>query len=113
MEEKYQVLDNLFKDDDVAKKLLSLTPEEAVTFLQEQYHLTFSVEELNDVASGMKAALSDNGDELTNDQLDEVAGGGKGSGAYNAGYYIGKTIKVVGTAAGIAKVAIAIGLITW
>ena len=112
METRFEALSNLFKDAEVAQKLMSCTSEEAVAVLKDQYQLEFTVEELNDVAAGIKAALAES-DELSSDQLDEVVGGGKGSGAYNAGYYIGKTVKVVGTAAGIAGFLIAAGVVSW
>ena len=112
MEPRFEALSNLFKDAEVAQKLMSCTSEEAAAILKEQYNLEFTVEELNDVAAGIKAALTES-DELSSDQLDEVVGGAKGSGAYNAGYYIGKAVKVVGTAAAIGKVLIAIGVISW
>ena len=113
MEAKYQSLSELFKDKETAQKLMSCTPEEAVTIMKEQYQLDFTVEELNEVARGIQAAFNgESSEELSSEQLDEVAGGGKGSGAYNAGYYIGKTVKVVGTVAAIGKLAIAVGLIS-
>lgn len=106
MDMRFEVLNNLFKDSEVAQKLLGCTAEEAVVILKDQYDLEFTVEELNDVAAGIKAALAaESSDELTSEQLDEVVGGGK-SGAYYAGYYIGKTViagcVIVG---GIAAVA--------
>lgn len=105
METRYESLTNLFKDPAVAQRLLTYSPEEAVAVLQEEYHLEFTAEELVDVAEGIKTALNEASDELTDDQLEDVVGGGKGSTAYNAGYYIGKTVKVVGVVAGILVVA--------
>lgn len=114
MDAKFESLGKLFQTPEVATKLFACSPEEAVALLKEQYQLEFTIDELNDVALGIKAALQEaSDDELTSEQLDEVAGGGKGSGAYNAGYYIGKTVKVVGTVAGIAGFAIAAGIISW
>lgn len=113
MEEKFITLSEVFKDNDVAQKLLAYSPEEAICFLKEQYNLEFTADELNDVAAGIRDALSDSNDEFSDEQLEDVTGGGKGSGAYNVGYYIGKTVKIVGTAATIGKVAIALGLISW
>lgn len=113
MEGKFLSLSELLKDGETAQKLLGCSPEEAVLILREQYHLEFTVDELKDVATGIQDALKDASDELSADQLESVAGGGKGSGAYNAGYYIGKTVKVIGVAATIGKVAIAVGLISW
>lgn len=92
MDMRFENLNNLFKDAEVAQKLLACTAEEAVVILKEQYDLEFTVDELNEVAAGIKAALTaEASDELTSEQLEEVVGGGK-SGAYYAGYYIGKTV---------------------
>lgn len=113
MEPKYEALTKLFQDADVARQLLTISPEEAVCYLKDTYQLDFTVDELNDVAAGIKDALQDSSDELDHDQLELVTGGGKGSGAYKTGYYIGKAVKVVGTAAGIAGFAISAGLVSW
>lgn len=113
METKYEVLTRLFGEADSAKHLLALSAEEATKYLKDTYQLDFTVDELNDVATGIKDALQDNSDELNGEQLELVTGGGKGSGAYNAGYYIGKTVKVVGTAAGIGGFLIAAGILSW
>jgi len=114
METKYITLSELFKDNEVAQKLLACSPEEAVVFLKKEYGLEFTVTELTEVAQGIQDALKeDSSDELSSEYLDEVTGGGKGSGAYNAGYYIGKVVKVVGVAAAIGKLAIAVGLVSW
>lgn len=113
MEPRFEALSKLFENSETAQKLLALSPDEAVTFLKENHNLEFTSDELNDVATGIKDALQDNSDELNSDQLDMVSGGGKDSTAYSAGYYIGKTVKVVGTVAGIAGFAIAAGLVSW
>lgn len=114
MEAKYLSLNELFKDSGTAQKLMNSSAEEAVIYLKEQHGLDFTVEELNEVAQGIQVALKEEAaDELTSDQLEDVTGGGKGSGAYNAGYYIGKTVKIVGTAAAIGKFAVAVGIISW
>ena len=110
MEPRYAALGNLFRNDETAAKLLSLSIEDAKAFLKDQYNLTFTEEELINVAEGMKKALSDDeSGELCESDLEEVAGGGKGSGAYNAGYYIGKVVKAVGTGIKIVASAIANG----
>ena len=101
MEPRYESLTNLFKDAEVAQRLLAYSPEEAVVVLKEEFHLEFTVEELVDVAEGIKAALTGSSEELTEDQLEEVAGGKKGSTAYKVGNYIGKVVKAVGVVAGI------------
>ena len=114
MEPKFESLIKLFQTPAVAEKLMPLSPADAIVYLKEQHQLDFTVEELEDVALGIKAALQDDSsDELSSEQLEEVTGGGQGSAAYTTGYYIGKTVKVVGTVAGIAGFAIAAGLISW
>lgn len=113
MEERFITLSEIFKDSAMAQKLMACSPEEAACLLKEQYNLTFTVEELNDVAAGIRDALNDDSNELSDDQLEDITGGGKGSGAYNAGYYTGKVVKVVGVAASIGKLAIAVGVISW
>ena len=92
MDQKFEALGNLFKDAAVMQQLLACTAEEAAAVLKNQYGLEFTVDEMNDIASGIKKALEENGDELTSEQLENVVGGAKGSAAYNAGYYIGKTV---------------------
>ena len=104
MDSRFETLSGLFKDAGTAQKLISLTAEEAVNFLRDHYHLDFTVDELNDVAAGARKAMEDaSSDELSEDALEAVAGGG--SGAYNAGYYIGKGLQVVGVVVGIGAVA--------
>ena len=115
MESKFEALSNLFKDVDVARKLMSLSAEDAASYLKEQYNLEFTIDELNDVAAGANKALEEaDSDELTEDQLEDVAGGGKGSTAYKVGYYVGKGLQVAGTVAGIAGgVALAVAVFGW
>ena len=94
MDSKFEALVNLCRNEEEAKKLFSRTAEDAASYLKEQYHLEFTVDELKDVAAGIRKASDEStSDELTEDQLEDVAGGGKG--AYNAGYYIGKVCKIV------------------
>ena len=50
--------------------------------------------------------------ELPEDMLEQVVGGGKG-GAYYTGYYIGKTVKVAAAGVGIVGGLVAIGVISW
>ena len=93
MEPRFEALINLFKDAEVAQKLLSYTPEE--------------------VARGIKAALAEETtDELTSEDLENVVGGAKG-GAYYTGYYIGKAVQVAGVALTIAGGLVAIGAVSW
>jgi len=112
MEKKFEELAKVFTDENEAKKLLDLSPADAADYLRKTYNLEFSVEELKDVAAGIKASAGENGEELSEDALETVAGGAN-SGAYTAGKYIGKVVKVGGVALGLVKGAIAIGLISW
>lgn len=114
MEPKFEALVSLFKKDaEAAKKLMACSAEEAVAVLSQEYNLEFTVDELNEVAAGIKAGMAnESSDELSLDQLDNVAGGGK-SGAYYAGYYIGKAVGVAGVALGIVGGLVAIGVVSW
>ena len=114
MDQRFEALKKLFENAEVAQKLLSCTAEEAATILKEQYQLEFSVEELDDVAQGIRAALTENeSNELSGEQLDEVVGGAKGSAAYNTGYSIGKVVQFGGTALGIVGGLVALGVVSW
>lgn len=113
MEMKYESLKNLFKDAEVAKRLLSCSPEEVAAILKDEYQLEFTIDELNEVAEGIKMALQEeSSDELSSEDLENVVGGAK-SGAYYAGYYIGKVVQVAGVALGIAGTLVAIGAVSW
>lgn len=114
MEPKFEKLISLFKKDpETIKKLLSCSAEEAAEVLSKEYNLEFTVDELNEVAAGIKAGLEkEDNDELSVDQLDVVVGGAK-SGAYYAGYYIGKVVGVAGVALGIAGGLVAVGVVSW
>lgn len=106
MEEKFEALSNLFKNAEVAQKLMSFSADEAASYLKERYNLEFTIDELNDVAAGANKAMEEAAsDELTEDQLEDVAGGGKGSTAYNVGYYVGKTVLLAAAVATIASVS--------
>jgi len=109
MDPKYDALANIFQDEEAIQKLVSLSPEDAVIALKTQYGLDFSVDELNDIASGMKRAMEDDSDgELSEASLEDVAGGANST-AYNVGYYIGKGVKIFGTGVAIAGGIIAMG----
>lgn len=114
MEQKYEALIALFKEDlEAVRTLLSCSAEEAVEILNDKYHLEFTVDELNDVAEGVNAGLVDaSGDELSEILLSQVVGGGK-SGAYYAGYYIGKAVGVAGVGLGIVGGLVAFGIVSW
>jgi len=112
MNPKYEALINLFKDPEIAQKLMACSAEEAAAFLKEEHSLEFTVEELNEVADGMKAAMAEKSDELSLDQLENVVGGAK-SGAYYAGYYVGKVVGVAGVTLGIVGGLVAVGAISW
>lgn len=92
MEPRFEALVNILKDEQAAQKLLALSAEEAAVVLKEQYSLEFTAEELEEVAAGIKQALSEGpSDELSCDQLEAVVGGKKST-AYYVGYYVGKTV---------------------
>lgn len=113
MEERYVTLGKLLENPDEAQKLFEMSSEEAAAYLSQQHGLEFTVDELNDVADGIKRALSESGsDELSENDLETVAGG-KNSGAYYAGYYIGKGIKFAGAGLGIAAGLVALGVVSW
>ena len=77
MDSRFEALVNLFNNADVAKKLMPLTAEEAASYLKEQYHLEFTIDELNNVAAGAKKAMEEpTSEELTEEQLEDAAGGG-------------------------------------
>ena len=108
MEPRFEALKKLCENGETAKTLFALSPAEAAVVLKEKYNLEFSEEELTEVGAGIRAALEeDSGDELSEDQLVNVAGGGNA--CYNAGYYIGKGVKVAGTIVGIASFVITVG----
>lgn len=114
MEPKFEALISLFKKDaEATQKLFACSAEEAVAILSQEYNLEFTVDELNEVAAGIKAGIAnETGDELNADQLEDVVGGAK-SGAYYAGYYIGKVVGVAGVALGIVGGAVALGIVSW
>jgi len=113
MEARYDALVKVFNDPEEASKLFAMSPEDAQQYLKEKHGLEFSVDELNEVANGIRKGMSDDDtDELNEEALQLVAGGAKG-GAYYTGYYIGKGIKVVGAGVGIAAGLVALGLISW
>lgn len=96
MEERYLKLRELLTEEETSKKLLELSPEEAVQVLAVEYGLTFTADELRDIVLGIRdaAAERENG-ELSADDLDRVAGGGKGSEAYNFGKSVGGAMPAV------------------
>lgn len=102
MEEKYTKLIEIMKNPDEAKRLLSLDPEDAVKVFSEEYKLDFSLDELNDVAAGIRDELKENSSaELTSADLENVTGGGKR--AYNAGRTVGRIVQLVGVVVGIGS----------
>lgn len=106
MEERFVKLQELLTNEEVAKKLLPLSAEEASSVLASEYGINFTVEELTDIMLGIRDSINEgeNG-ELSADDLDQVAGGGKGSSAYNFG-------KSVGSAVPAAVILITIAVVT-
>lgn len=92
MEPKYSMLQELLNDEATCKKLFMLSPEECSDVLQKEYNLTFSVDELNDIMKGIKAALDDRANgELVEADL-EMVSGGRDSSAYGFGYSFGRFV---------------------
>ena len=93
MEEKIK---ELFANEEFMAKVLPLSPEEAQKeFAKEGVEIT--VDELNDIAEGIKLGLNQDG-EFTAEELDAVAGGRKKSHWISFG---------VGVALGVGAVAAA------
>lgn len=102
MEEKYVKLAALLNNEDDARRLLTMTPEEASRVLKEEYNLDFSVDQLNDIMRGIHDSLVEmEGGELSENDLEQVAGGGKGSEDYEFGRSVGRATPIV-IALGIA-----------
>ena len=106
MEERFIKLQELLSNEETARSLLPLSAEEATNVLASEYGIDFTVEELNDIMLGIRDSIKEreNG-ELSADDLDQVAGGGKGSSAYNFG-------KSVGGAVPAAVILISIAVMT-
>lgn len=96
MEERFVKLKELLSNEEQAKKLLNLSAEEAVKVLEEEHGIHFTVDELNDIMLGIQDSIKEreNG-ELTANDLDHVAGGGRGSEAYEFGKSVGGAVPAV------------------
>lgn len=109
MNPRYEALANILKEEGTLEKLLNCTSEEAVVVLREEYQLDFTVEEMDEVAAGMKAAMEQgDSEELSLEDLENVAGGGNST-AYYAGYYIGKAVIAFGIGVGTAAAIVSLG----
>lgn len=96
MEKRFEKLQELLTNEETAKKLLVLTAEEASSVLAAEYGVDFTADELNDIMQGMKDAAKELADgELSVEDLDLVAGGGKGSEAYQFGRSAGRAAPIV------------------
>lgn len=96
MEERFIKLQELLTNEETAKKLLALSAEEASTALAAEYGITFTVEELNDIVRGIQDSVKEAQNvELSENDLDQVSGGGKGSESYNFGKSVGGAAPVV------------------
>lgn len=91
--DKYQLFAELINDETKAKEILSESIEETRENLK-KHGLDFSVEELKEMSQGV--ALGVQGDELSAEALDDVAGGiafsalcGVALGAYAISAYAG------------------------
>ncbi len=107
MEERFVKLQELLSAEETAKKLLTLSAEEASKVLSTEYGIEFSVEELNDIMRGIRDSIKEqeNG-ELAEEDLELVSGGGKGSSSYNFGKSVGKAAPV---AVALISVAVIVG----
>lgn len=104
MEERFIKLKELLSNEDTAKKLLLLDVEEASRVLSAEYGIDFSIEELNDIMRGIQDAIKEKEqEELSESDLEQVAGGGKGSDAYEFGKSAGRA----------APIIIALGVVIW
>ena len=96
MEERFIKLKELLSNEETAKKLLTLSAEDAAGVLAEEYGVNFTVEELNDIVLGIQDSIKEkNSSELSETDLDMVSGGGKGSESYNFGKSVGAATPVV------------------
>ena len=68
-------LQSLLKDEAFVERLLKMTPEEVQKALEEE-GVHFTVEEINQAGEAIKA-IAENDGELTEEALENVAGGGK------------------------------------
>ena len=73
MQNKYEALAELLKDEETAKSVLGSSPEEAQANLKAK-GLDFSLEELKKMAESALASTDGKG-ELNEDTLDNVSGG--------------------------------------
>lgn len=96
MEERYVKLQALLTNEETAKKLLALSAEEATHVLAAEYGIDFSAEELKEIMRGIQDAVKEaENAELSETDLEMVAGGKKGSDAYEFGKAAGKAAPVI------------------
>lgn len=88
MEEKYLRLESLLKEDGKVEEIFCGTAEEILSKLA-GYGIELTLEELNAVKSGFNEEMSAS-DELSEDTLDDVAGGCQDCSAH--GYDTGKRV---------------------
>lgn len=95
MEEKFQKLEALLKENGKIDEIFCGTAEEILKKL-EAYGIVLSMEELNDLKEGFNAEMRAS-DELTEESLDDVAGGCDTckSDGYAQGVKIAKTLRKI------------------
>ncbi len=96
MEQKYVKLQELLGNEEIAKRLIEMSPEDVSKVLAEEYDLEFTPEQLIDIANGIKDEIRGESDELSDSDLAQVSGGRKrNEDDYQFGRSVGKGTPVV------------------
>lgn len=104
MENKYEKFKELLTTEATAMELLALSAEDASVVLEEKYDISFSVNELNEILLGMRAGIAEaEKEELSEVDLDQVAGGGSSN--YNYGKSVGRAVTAVGIVVCVVGIA--------
>ena len=90
-ERKNQLVSIVLKDRETAEKYLAMTPEDVVSELKTQGY-DFTPDEVKELGTEVATLLEQaNGNELTPEQLEQIAGG---KGEFMAGVVVGMLIGV-------------------
>lgn len=84
---KQQFFEVAFKDEETAKKLLVMTPEEVSAYLAAEGH-HFSVEEIKEIGAEIQAEVDALGDDELDDEALENVAGGKGQGPFSPSNFV-------------------------